>query len=104
MTPMLAGPAGTAQATLEPDDEPVPAAAGLFLSPDELLPRGEPDDLEEPDESLPDELLLLAVSLLPFSPEPPEPPSLPDEPSLPEPFADAPAGAPAVAPLRLSVR
>jgi hypothetical protein len=97
---MLACPAGTAQATLEPDDELLPAAAVLFFSPDEL---DEPESPDEPDE-LPDELPFLALSLLLFSPEPPEPPSLADEPSLAEPLAAAPAGAPAVELLRLSVR
>jgi hypothetical protein len=97
---MLACPAGTAQATLEPDDELLPAAAVLFFSPDE---PDEPDEPESPDELL-DELPFLAPSLLLFSPEPPEPPSLADEPSLAEPLAADPAGAPAVELLRLSVR
>src|ERR1700678_2976590 len=97
MTPMLACPAGTGQATFEPDDE-LPAVA-LFLSPDEL------DELDELLPESPDTLLVLAPSLDPFSLDllSPEPPSF-DELSLAEPFADDPAGTSAVELLRLSVR
>jgi hypothetical protein len=100
---MLACPAGTAQATLEPDDELLPAAAVLFFSPDEPdEPESELD--EEPDEEL-DELPFLALLFSPEPPEEPEPPSFAaDEPSLAEPLAADPAGAPAVELLRLSVR
>jgi hypothetical protein len=99
---MLACPAGTAQATLEPDDELLPAAAVLFFSPDEPDEPDELDEPESPDEL--DELPFVAPLFSPEPPEPPEPPSLADEPSLADPLAADPAGAPAVELLRLSVR